>query len=272
MAQFRRINSVVFNLSTLMDPYARAMERSMKRTFEVVGIPLTNAEITTCMGLPIPNHIQAILDTPSVIINWEKINKCKPSQNKDRTTLYHIYQSLQWETLFTNEATKLIPNVLSSLDRLRDMNLKLGLISNFDDATTRVLLNCQPKLIPYFRAVTPTGHFIPRVIPFPNPIWSNLTTLGCNAVGDCIAIVNTQNGIAQANAATVTSIALTRYSHFIGNKVTDIDELEKKDLTTAELLLDEAEIFMEKAYPSRVIESLEWVANLIETQRSSSNI
>ena len=132
------IRLIVFDWAgTLVDHGSRAPALAFTEAFARFGIEATEAEARAPMGLPKRAHIAAMLETPSIRVQWEEVNGAVGDAAID--AVYNVFIPLNAE-IAEREATP-IPGVPEALAALRERGVMIG-------STTGYVREIMDRVIP----------------------------------------------------------------------------------------------------------------------------
>lgn len=274
MSQLRRITTLISDVyGCLIGQHNIGLHKPFLKSFEVYGIPVTKEEALKPTGVNKKEHITEVLRIPSVIAKFEKERKRKPDLDKDTKEIFKIYEPLQIEVLSNPDFIRPLPGVIETLQKLREMDIKLVATTGFKSTMVKTILaNSEEKIGQYFLDVVPCDdHRIKRSRPEPDQIWASMIIAGATSASSCLNVDDTSPGIIAGNNAGVKTVAVTRYGNFTGLFTEDIDVLEKADPKAARLILKGAHEHIEKANPTYICQSFANIISLINFRNTISD-
>ena len=255
----KKITTVILDWSgTTIDALVKAPAVPFQDVFKKHGVTITNTEARLPMGLPKDQHIRQILQNPAVADRWKQVYG-RESTLTDAKNLFDDFLPMQLKILSNKDYIKPLPNVIQTLQTLKKMGIKIGLTSGFNCQMTQTILDHSRdiQLESYFDTIIPADHpSIKRGRPHPDAVMSNMISMGCEDVKQCIKVDDTQSGIYEGQRAGVLTMGLTRYNNFNGMYTDDIDQLEKENPHAFEKLMGQSYSHLEDAKPDYIGETL----------------
>lgn len=138
-----RLKALVLDWAgTTVDFGSLAPARTIQRVFEGVGIPVTEDEVRSDMGLAKKDHIARILAMPRVRDAWRAVRESVPTPD-EADVLYEMFIPLQLSCLA--EYSTLIPGVVESVQRFRKRGLKIGSTTGYTREMLDLLVESSAK-------------------------------------------------------------------------------------------------------------------------------
>ena len=133
------IRGCVFNLSgTVVDHYSLTLKLSLKKTFSDIGIILSNDILQKNLKVHPVKKIENIVNDEKINFLWEQ-RFCKPINEDDK---YKLFKDLEKNNyLYKSNFLRPIPYVHIALNNLKKNEIKLGIMSEFDENLTKNILN-----------------------------------------------------------------------------------------------------------------------------------
>ena len=220
------IKAVVFDWAgTLIDFGSRAPVHAFIDAFAPFGIEISEAEARAPMGLPKRDHIQAILESKSVALQWRRLHGETGPASID--ALYDAYLPLN-EKMAVDHA-ELIPGVLDTLHWLRDRDIRIATTTGY----SRSIMN---RVIP---RVLEQG-FSPEIVvcaddvlvgrPSPLCIYKCMVELGVHPVGTVMKVDDTPSGLGEGVSAGCVNVGVALSGNCIGRSVDEIEAMSADEL------------------------------------------
>jgi phosphonoacetaldehyde hydrolase len=164
------------------------------------------------MGTHKRDHIQALLDNPSIRDRWESIHGEKPSSRLlDR--LYHEFGSVQTETL--RRHCDIIPGVPEVARELRQRGIKIANTTGFDSGMIRELIERAAE-----GGYAPDLWVCPDQVgggrPAPWMVFYAARTLEVYPMRTIVKVGDTPADVAEADAAGTWAVSVIRSGNEVG--------------------------------------------------------
>ena len=248
------IRACIFDLGgTIVDKYSLTPLLSFRQIFTSRGINISHKMVMKDMGRHKYDHINIILNEPSVKCQWlYKYNRYSNINDIDK--LYNdfkIYQSIN-----TIKHLDILPETKSILELLQDMDIKIGITTGFDKATTENILYKLEKNNIYVDSYVSSTCLDKPGRPYPYMIQENMNQLNIDDPLHVIKIDDTNIGIEEGINANCWTVGVARWSVNM-----DIDSLEAIDNIeyNQKLLhkkINESRIKLEQSNPDYIIDTL----------------
>ncbi len=125
------IKLVVFDLGgTLIDKYSLSPLINLSKAFKYRHISLSDNLIKKYIGLKKLDHIYSIAKEDEFKYKFEKVYS-RPYKDTDVIDIYNQYTALQRESM--GKDVEVIPETKSIIDYLRYRDIKIGVITNFNN-------------------------------------------------------------------------------------------------------------------------------------------
>lgn len=216
------IKLIVFDWAgTLIDHGSRAPALAFAEAFERFGIKATEAEARTPMGLPKRAHIAAMLETPTIKVQWEEVNGAVNDAAID--AVYEVFVPLNAE-IAEREAAP-IPGVPEALIALRERGIKIG-------STTGYVREIMDRVLPVAEAagVAPEcvicSDEVENGRPAADGVLANMAHFGITDPAEVLKVDDTTPGIAEGIAAGAASVGITLSGNGVALTVGDLAALD----------------------------------------------
>ena len=206
---------------TIVDHGSRAPVQVFIDTFARFGVTITVEEARRPMGLPKREHIQAVLDDPSVTERWRATTGAVPT-GADVDRLYAAFLPLQVEVVGRFAAP--VPGALSALDAARGRGLKIGSTTGYSREVMDVLLPAAAAHGLSVDVVVAAGE-TPVGRPSPLMNWRAMIDLAVWPAGACVVVDDTVPGVMAGLAAGCWSVGVARTGNGVGLSADDLSAL-----------------------------------------------
>ena len=211
---------------TTVDKYVLAPAVVFQKVFQNKRIPISMKEARLPMGLRKDLHIKAITEIPSVRQRWHAYYERYPNQD-DVAIMFEDFVPLQLSCL--NEYSQLLPGVVDTISKLRDLNLKIGMTTGFSRDMVDVLLK-DAKSQGFMPDCNVAGDEVEKARPAPQMVLKNLELLGVEPK-EAVKVDDTIGGIGEGIAAGCWTVGVSRYSNYMDIDSFDHElELSKEEL------------------------------------------
>jgi phosphonoacetaldehyde hydrolase len=215
---------ILDNSGTCVDPFVIAPAVVFQEVFKQHNIDISMREARIPMGLRKDLHISEILKLPRIQEEFIKVNGRKSTKD-DVATIFNDFVPMQIDVL--PKYCTIMPNVLSTMDNLRDQGIKFGTTTGFNrEMVNCILENTKDKGLHF--DTTMAGDDFPEeelhlgARPKPFMVWKNLFKLDAWPIESVIKVDDTITGIQEGINAGCWSIGITDYSNYM-----DIDTIEE---------------------------------------------
>lgn len=199
------IRLIVFDWAgTLVDHGSRAPVLAFTEAFRRFGMNATETEARAPMGLPKRAHIAAMLETPSIRVQWEEVNGAVNDAAID--AVYDVFVPLNAD-IAEREAIP-IPGVPEALATLRARGILIG-------STTGYVREIMDRVIPVAAAagVAPDcvicSDEVANGRPAADGVLANMAHFGVTDPAEVLKVDDTAPGIAEGVAAGAGAIGIT---------------------------------------------------------------
>ncbi|MFC4314099.1 phosphonoacetaldehyde hydrolase [Steroidobacter flavus] len=216
------LQAVIFDWAgTMIDFGSRAPVVALCELFAHAGVPVTEAEARTHMGMAKRDHIRSLLGLPRVAEAWIK-RYGGPAKEADVNTLFDNVGPMM--RIAARTCSELIPGAAAVATRLRASGMVLGSCTGY---THEMMEDILPR-------AAEQGYRPDRVVcagdtphgrPSPLMVWKNLVELGVWPASTCVKVDDTEVGIAEGLAAGVWTIGIAASGNGVGLSQHALDAL-----------------------------------------------
>jgi len=207
------IKAVVFDWAgTIIDFGSCAPVEAMTAAFAQAGIKITAAQVRHDMGRAKRDHVEAILLSPEVVIEWQLAHRTHPTTG-DGDRIYAALEPLMAEC--AARYTNLIPGAAEMARSLRARGIKIGSCTGY---TREMMAGILPR-------AAEQGYTPDTVVcagetregrPSPLMLWRNLVELGVWPAEACVKVDDADVGIAEGINAGCWSIGVAASGNGVG--------------------------------------------------------
>lgn len=211
---------------TTIDFGSRAPTAVFLSIFRECGVEISEQEARGPMGRAKHEHIQALLENPSIADRWEKAHGKKPAES-DVITLYERFLPLQKQTL--SQHADVIPGVVEAIDACRMRGLKIGSTTGY----TRGLMEIVAPLAAaqgYKPDVTICSDDVSTGRPAPWMIFAALEKMKSPVMSQVVNVDDTPVGIEAARNAGVWSVGVVQTGNQFGLTAAELAALSADEL------------------------------------------
>jgi phosphonoacetaldehyde hydrolase len=227
--------------------------------FKHAGINVTMEEARAPMGMLKIDHIRAMLSMPRISKLWEE-QYGVPFNEQDVVKLYAEFEPALLASL--SEYTDPIPEVIETVDVLRNQGLKIGSTTGYTDSMMDVVVpNALKKGYGPDFYITPDGtNSLGR--PYPYMIFRNMEALKISASWQVVKVGDTASDIKEAVNAGVWSVGVIIGSSEMGLSFAEFKALSEGD---REALIAKTEQSFKQNGADFTIQTMGELPQLIET-------
>lgn len=207
------LQAVVFDWAgTMIDFGSRAPVVALCKCLEQAGVPVTEAEARSDMGLAKRDHIIAILAQPRIAAAWSARYGAVPKV-EDADTLYATLAPLVRDA--ARECADLIPGAAAVATRLKSIGVRVGSCTGY---TREMMTGILPRAVQqgYEPELVVCAGDTPAGRPSPLMVWKNLVELGAWPAEACVKVDDAAVGIAEGRAAGVWTIGISASGNGVG--------------------------------------------------------
>ena len=207
------LKGVIFDWAgTMIDFGSRAPVLALCELFTAAGVPVSEPEARTHMGMAKRDHIRALLGLPSVAAAWLS-HYGKPASEADVDTLF-----ANVGTPMRNAAaacSDLIPGGAGVVARLRASGIAIGSCTGY---TREMMQDILPRAAA--QGYSPDNVVCAGETPYGRPsplmVWKNMVDLGVSPATACVKVDDAEVGIAEGLAAGVWTIGIAASGNGVG--------------------------------------------------------
>lgn len=258
MEKNRQISMVVFDWAgTTVDYGSCAPMDVFKMIFDEAGVTLSRQEINGPMGLEKKAHIRSLLSLENAKQHWND-RYGRVWNEDDVNELYEKFEAKLREVVA--DYSKPIEGVVETIEKLREMGLKIGSTTGYNnDIMSRVLpvakdLGYSPDCV-----ITPDITGLGR--PTPYMLFECMKQLNVLPVQTVVKVGDTISDILEGKNAGAWSIGLLKGSNLLGLREEEYNTLSDEEL---EALKKETAMKYKDAGADMVIDSIRDLPEAIE--------
>lgn len=255
-----KIEAVIFDWAgTTVDYGCFAPVQAFQNAFEAYGLHPTFDEIRQPMGMLKIDHIKTMLDMDSLKKEFQTVYQ-RSYTDADIHQIYHIFEKELMKGI--DKHTKIKPYVIETVQKLRDMGIKIGSTTGYTDMMMKPVLESakeqsyQPDC---WYSPDATNHF---GRPYPYMIFKNMMSLNIASVHHVLKVGDTVSDIKEAVNAGVYAVGVIEGSSLMGYSEEEYQLLSptKKEKAVAKV----KQIYVDNGV-NAVILNLSELPQLIET-------
>lgn len=208
-----RLKAVIFDWAgTMIDFGSRAPVIALCDMLATAGVPISEAEARTHMGLAKRDHIRALLDLPRISAAWTA-HSGAPATEADVDALFARVGALMRTA--ANACSDLIPGAAEQAARLRAAGVAIGSCTGY---TREMMQDILPRAAEqgYSPDVLVCAGDTPQGRPSPLMVWKNLVELGVWPASACVKVDDAEVGIAEGLAAGTWTIGIAASGNGVG--------------------------------------------------------
>ena len=221
-----QLKAVIFDWAgTMIDFGSRAPVIALCDLLAVAGVPISEAEARTHMGLAKRDHIRALLDLPRVNAAWTARHGAPPAQ-ADVDRLFDEVGALMRAA--ASRCSDLIPGAAQQVARLRAAGVAIGSCTGY---TREMMQDILPRAAQqgYSPDVLVCAGETPHGRPSPLMMWKNLVELGVWPAAACVKVDDAEVGIAEGLAAGAWTIGIAASGNGVGLSREALDALPAQE-------------------------------------------
>ena len=216
------LKAVIFDWAgTMIDFGSRAPVIALCDLLATAGVPISEAEARTHMGLAKRDHIRALLDLPRISAAWTAHSGAPPSE-ADVDGLFARVGPLMRTAAAA--CCDLIPGAAEQVTRLRAAGVAIGSCTGY---TREMMQDILPRAAEqgYSPDVLVCAGDTPQGRPSPLMVWKNLVELGVWPASACVKVDDAEVGIAEGLAAGTWTIGIAASGNGVGLSREALDAL-----------------------------------------------
>ena len=225
--KMNKIEGVIFDWAgTTVDFGCFAPVNVFIQIFKNAGIEVTMEEAREPMGMLKIDHIRAMLSMPRISTLWEETYK-RSFNEQDVENLYAEFEPALMGSLSTY--TDPIPNVIETVEALRNQGLKIGSTTGYTNKMMDVVVpNALKKgYSPDFYVTPDNTNSFGR--PYPYMIYRNMEELKLSASWKVVKVGDTASDIKEGVNAGVWSVGVIIGSSEMGLSLDEFNQLSESD-------------------------------------------
>lgn len=207
------LKAVIFDWAgTMIDFGSRAPVIALCDLLAAAGVPISEAEARTHMGLAKRDHIRALLDLPRISAAWTAHSGAPPTE-ADVDALFARVGALMRAA--ASACSDLIPGAAEQVARLRAGGVAIGSCTGY---TREMMQDILPRAAQqgYSPDVVVCAGDTLHGRPSPLMVWKNLVELGAWPASACIKVDDAEVGIAEGLAAGTWTIGIAASGNGVG--------------------------------------------------------
>ena len=221
----RKIEAVIFDWAgTLVDFGCLAPLKALQEAFSERKIEVAQQELRQYMGLPIREHVRAVLRMPEVRQRRKEVSLT--DEEKEERILTERAEELLLASAAQYSVPK--PYVKESLEELREAGIKIGSTTAYTEDIMDLVAEEAKK-----RGVWTDEWFCPECAgekgrPYPYMLFRNLQVLGVSGVDRVIKVGNTAADIQEGKRAGVLTVGILEGSSAMGLTADEFEDLSRE--------------------------------------------
>lgn len=208
-----QLKAVIFDWAgTMIDFGSRAPVVALCELFAAAGVPVSEAEARTHMGMAKRDHIRALLGLPRVAEAWLAHNGA-PAVEADVEALFANVGAPMRNA--ASACSDLIPGAAGVAARLRANGIAIGSCTGY---TREMMQDILPRAAQ--QGYTPDNVVCAGETPYGRPsplmVWKNLVDLGVWPAEACVKVDDAEVGITEGLAAGVWTVGIAASGNGVG--------------------------------------------------------
>ncbi|TAJ70215.1 MAG: phosphonoacetaldehyde hydrolase [Phenylobacterium sp.] len=221
-----RLKAVIFDWAgTMIDFGCRAPVIALCEVFAAAGVPVSEAEARTHMGMAKRDHIRALLGLPHVQAAWIA-NRGAAAEDADVDALFAAVGAPMREA--ASACAELIPGAAEQAARLRASGVAIGSCTGYTREMMQDILPLAAR-----QGYSPDNVVCAGETPYGRPsplmLWKNLIDLGVWPAAACVKVDDAEVGIAEGLAAGAWTIGVAASGNGVGLSREALDALPAED-------------------------------------------
>lgn len=217
-----QLKAVIFDWAgTMIDFGSRAPVIALCNLLAAAGVPISEAEARTHMGLAKRDHIRALLDLPRIREAWTAHTGAPPTE-ADVDALFARVGPLMRTA--ASACCDLIPGAAEQVARLRAAGVAIGSCTGY---TREMMQDILPRAAQqgYSPDLVVCAGETPHGRPSPLMVWKNLVELGVWPAEACVKVDDAEVGIAEGLAAGTWTVGIAASGNGVGLSREALDAL-----------------------------------------------
>lgn len=217
-----RLKAVIFDWAgTMIDFGCRAPVIALCELFAEAGVPISEAEARTHMGMAKRDHIRALLGLPRVQAAWIA-SRGGPAEDTDVDALFaNVGPPMRRAA---SACAELIPGAAEQVARLRAGGVAIGSCTGYTREMMQDILPLAAQ-----QGYSPDDLVCAGETPFGRPsplmLWKNLVELGVWPAAACVKVDDAEVGIAEGLAAGAWTVGVAASGNGVGLSREALDAL-----------------------------------------------
>ena len=216
------VTCVIFDWAgTVLDFGSIAPVAAFRESFELHGLPVTEAEIRRPMGTAKRVHIEQILEQTDVQARWQSAMG-RPSSDADVDKIYETFLRIDAEKSAVYSA--LIPGALEAVNGLRSSGILIGSTTGYPRSIMDLLAPLA-EAQGYAPDCCVTVSEVERGRPAPDMLLANVSALGVTSVQSCVAVDDSPSGLEAARRSGMWAVGISVSGNEVGLSLADWQSL-----------------------------------------------
>jgi phosphonoacetaldehyde hydrolase len=255
----RNITSIILDWAgTTVDYGSFAPVDAFISAFEYFGITPTAEETRAPMGLQKRAHIKQMLGGERISAEWSRVHGSE-YVDADVDAVYARFEPALFKVL--SQHAEPLPGVLTTIERLRDMNISIGSTTGY----TRAMMDVVEKEA-LRNGYKPDALVCPDDTggigrPYPYMLWRNLEKLNVLSINEVLKVGDTAADMREAVNAGCLCVGVLKGSSMVGLSEDEFDELSA---IRSDIIFSDARRRYKDAGANFVIEDIFELPDLIE--------
>lgn len=221
-----RLKAVIFDWAgTMIDFGSRAPVIALCELFAEAGVPVSEPEARTHMGMAKRDHIRALLGLPRVSAAWIA-SRGAPAADADVDALFANVGPPMRKA--ASACSELIPGAAAQVARLRASGVAIGSCTGYSREMMQDILPLAAQQGYSPDKVVCAGE-TPYGRPSPLMVWKNLVELGVWPAAACVKVDDAEVGIAEGLAAGAWTIGIAASGNGVGLSREALDALPAQE-------------------------------------------
>ena len=223
---YPRLKAVVFDWAgTMIDFGSRAPVIALCRLLDQAGVPVSEEEARTDMGMAKRDHIRELLAAPRVGAAWTA-QYGKPATEEDGDVLFESIAPMMREA--ARDCADLIPGAAEVAQQLQAAGVPIGSCTGY---TREMMADILPRAAEqgYRPDMLVCAGETAEGRPSPLMLWKNLVELGAWPVTACVKVDDAEVGIAEGRAAGVWTVGVAASGNAVGLSLEALEALTPSD-------------------------------------------
>ena len=225
----QQLKAVIFDWAgTMIDFGSRAPVLTLCELFAAAGVPVSEPEARTHMGMAKRDHIRALLGLPGVAAAWLSHHGASAAEADVDRLFADIGAPMRNAA---NACSELIPGAADVAARLRASGIAIGSCTGYSREMMQDILPRAAEQGYSPDTVVCAGE-TPHGRPSPLMVWKNLVDLGVWPASACVKVDDAEVGNAEGLAAGVWTVGIAASGNGVGLSRESLDALSATERAT----------------------------------------